>query len=92
MSARVAGDWCPVHADAGVDTINAWACPDDCEHFAEELQRRIDDIRINGNYTSVFTDDAGLTWRQHYRKHLPVGEPTLWKRMTALADVTEEEK
>lgn len=68
---------CPVHAPPDPDVLNAWCCPDDCEHFHRELQRRINDVKINGNFYRIWSGDDGLRWKQQFRNYQPVGEPTL---------------
>lgn len=66
---------CPVHGDIG-DPMDAWPCPDDCTHFALELERRVENVQVHGNYFKLLGpigDGAGLM--QEYRNHVPVGPP-----------------
>jgi hypothetical protein len=65
-----------------------WPCPDFCEHFRAELERRIDDVRIGGNFIRLFTDDDGRRMLQKFRNHQPDGEPYPFFRK----DRTEEQK
>jgi len=67
---------CPEHAEPQGDALDAWPCPDDCPDFLAELERRIDDIKLNGNFIRVTTID-GVQSRQEFRNHHPVGEPTV---------------
>ncbi len=62
---------CPVHANES----GRWACPDDCPHFLDELDRRIDDVIRNGNFTRTWVGDDGTVYRQTSRCHQPVGQP-----------------
>lgn len=64
---------CPEHAPPNADIFNSWPCPDDCHHFIAELERRIDDIKVNGNYVRVWKDDDGAYWREEYANHQPTG-------------------
>lgn len=68
--------WCPAHGQPG--GFREWACPDDCEHFRAELERRIDDVKVNGNFTRTYTDDSGQRWKQRFRNHRPVDAPIRW--------------
>lgn len=71
---------CPVHSEPGADEAHAWPCPDDCQDFLAELERRIDDVKVNGNFTRVRTGDDGVIMAQKFRNHQPVGEPYPLKR------------
>jgi hypothetical protein len=64
---------CSVHAEPEGDALDAWPCPDDCLEFLDELERQIEDVKINGNFTRVWQKD-GLWYRQTFRNHQPVGE------------------
>lgn len=66
---------CPDHSTPGTDEFNAWPCPDTCPHFQAEIERRIDDIQIAGNYIRTWTDDNGTFWKQTFRNHKPIDEP-----------------
>jgi hypothetical protein len=69
---------CPTHSQPGADILDAWACPPDCLEFLDELERRLEDVKIHGNFTRLHTDDDGVRWKQVYRNHQPVGEPEPW--------------
>lgn len=73
-----AAQHCPVHAEPGADVLHAWPCPDDCRHFSAELERRVEDVHVHGNYTRTWTDDNGFRYRQRFRNHQPVEEPSRW--------------
>lgn len=47
-----------------------------CHHFIDEIEKRLDDITIGGNYFRAdgpLTDPATLV--QEYRDHKPYGTP-----------------
>ncbi len=69
---------CPDHAQPDADALNAWPCPDTCQHFVDELERRIHDVKVNGNFTRMWTDDDGQRWKQKFRNHTEVEEPQPW--------------
>lgn len=54
--------------------LDAWNCPDECPDFLAELERRINDIKIQGNFTRMQVTD-GVMYRQRYQNHQPIGEP-----------------
>lgn len=64
---------CPVHAAPEDGEFDAWPCPDYCEFFAAELDRRIHDVSVNGNYWRTWDED-GVRYMQQYKNHEPVGE------------------
>lgn len=64
--------WCPTHGRAD-DPADAWDCPDDCPHFKAKIDRVVEDIRVNGNYTRSWMKD-GIVFRQRMANHQPVGE------------------
>jgi hypothetical protein len=66
---------CPVHAEPGADVGHAWPCPDDCLDFLDELERRVQDVTVHGNFVRMSVVD-GVLYRQHFRDHKPTGEPT----------------
>jgi hypothetical protein len=68
---------CPVHSEPGADEAHAWPCPDDCLDFLAELERRIEDVRVNGNFIRTWVEN-GVYWKQTFRNHEPVGEPERW--------------
>lgn len=70
---------CPVHADADADEAYAWACPVECEHLLDELERRIDEVR-KGNFVRM-TNRDGVLYRQSFRDHQPIEEPVEWGRL-----------
>lgn len=72
-----APEFCPVHGDFASESLR-WACPDDCPHFLAELERRVIDVKVHGNFTRMTTDDYGRMWLQRFRNHEPVGEPERW--------------
>lgn len=78
---------CPEHAPTNADIFNAWSCPDDCPHLIAELERRINDITINGNYIQVWRDNNGQYWREEYDGHQPQGAV---RCNSILGDVTDE--
>lgn len=55
-------------------------CPAQCAQVLAEIERNIDDIKVNGNYTRTTVID-GQFYRQKFRNHQPVGEPELHARM-----------
>ena len=65
---------CPVHSQPGADELDAWSCPDDCRDFLAELERRIDDVQIHGNFTRMSKVD-GVWQRQTFRNHQPIHDP-----------------
>lgn len=79
---RMEIDHCPEH---GTDE-EPWPCPiadeadppEDmtCTHFADELQRRLHDVTVNGNFfrTLPRQPDAKFVV-QEYRNHQPYGGP-----------------
>lgn len=69
---------CPVHAEPTGTELNAWPCPDECPEFHAELERRIEDVTVHGNYTRITTIN-GMSMRQTFRNHHPVGDPTPWR-------------
>lgn len=69
-------EMCPVHGQR--DNFREWSCPDDCEHLARELDRRIDDVKINGNFIRTWTDEDGKRWKRRFSNHVPVEEPRPW--------------
>lgn len=69
---------CPVHWSEGLG--GEWSCPDFCEHFLAELERRVHDVEANGNFFRMSQDDDGSRWLQKFRNHEPVGERTAWMR------------
>jgi hypothetical protein len=69
---------CPVHAEPGADVGHAWPCPDDCPGFLAELERRIEDVQVHGNFTRTWRDEDGVFYKQEFRNHEPVGEPERW--------------
>lgn len=70
---------CPAHAQPDADLLHAWPCPDECEHFLAELERRIEDVQIHGNFTRLSTDENGTQWWQTFRNHQPIDEPKAWR-------------
>lgn len=52
-----------------------WTCPNGCEQFVAEMERRVHDVKVNGNYSEVRTDSDGSMWIQEFRGHAPFGEP-----------------
>lgn len=64
--------WCPTHGH-DQDPADAWDCPDDCPHFIAEIERVVEDIRVNGNYVRSWSKD-GIVFRQRMVNHQPVGE------------------
>lgn len=73
---------CPVHSTPGASVLDAWACPCGCEHFTAEIDRRIDDIVVHGNFSRIARGEDGLMYRQQFANHEPVGEPVVWLRDT----------
>ena len=63
--------FCPDHALPGSDLLERWACPDTCLYFLDELERRIDDVRVNGNFVRVRFRRHRM-FKQYYRNHRPV--------------------
>lgn len=78
---------CPEHAPDNADIFNAWPCPDDCPQFIAELERRINDIQINGNYIRVWRDNNGQHWREEVTEHQPQGPV---RCNSILGDATDE--
>jgi hypothetical protein len=68
---------CSVHAEPDADLLGAWSCPDDCPEFLAELERRIEDVKVHGDFTRVFAR-RGVLWRQKFRDHKPVGRPRVF--------------
>lgn len=66
---------CPVHAEPDSNSLNTWPCPFDCEHFGNEMVRRLYDVRVKGNFTRM-TFRKGRVFTQEYRNHKPVSR---WK-------------
>jgi len=76
--------FCPDHGDP-LTPGSEWPCPvacdsdpidvTTCHHFAAEMDRRIRDVEIGGNYYTLRTDDNGNRVTQEYRNHQPYGEP-----------------
>lgn len=62
---------CPVHSEPGADELERWVCPDECQHFLDELERRFTDVTVNGNYVSV-TFRRGVMYRREFSNHKPV--------------------
>lgn len=69
---------CPTHAQPDGDVLDAWPCPDDCLDFLAELERRIEDVKVSGNFTRMWRDDNGVFYRQKFRGHEPVEVPQRW--------------
>lgn len=69
---------CPVHAQPDADEAHAWPCPEDCPELLAELERRIEDVEIHGNFTQVTKGDDGRWLKQTFRNHQAVGEPMPW--------------
>jgi hypothetical protein len=65
---------CSLHSDPGADELDAWACPDDCKEFLAELERRIDDVQVHGNFTRMSVVD-GVWYRQTFRNHKSIEQP-----------------
>ncbi len=76
---------CPVHVDPH-HPDQAWPCPDECPDYLAELDRRIEDVKVNGNFTRVSLVD-GFYERQQYRSHQPVGEPTRGRPYRRISEV-----
>lgn len=70
---------CPVHDDPDAGEFERWSCPLECEHFTAELDRRIHDVQVNGNYTRLTKID-GVMCKQQFRNHEPLEEPKPWPR------------
>lgn len=66
---------CPVHAAPDADVLEAWSCPDDCQDWLAELERRIDEVTVMGNFVRV-KFRMGVMFRLRYENHKPVGK---WK-------------
>lgn len=74
-------DRCPVHASKQYPELNAWPCPDECPDFLAELEHRIEDVQVHGNFVRTWRADDGTFYKQHYRDHQPVAEPISWTVM-----------
>lgn len=66
---------CPTHSRHSDNPLNAWACPDECPHFEAELVRRIDDVKVHGNFTRMWRTKDGEMVKQRFENHQPVAEP-----------------
>lgn len=65
---------CPVHAEPDAEVLWAWPCPDDCEHFHAELELRIEDMKVYGNFTRIMVKN-GVMFMQKFRNHKAVERP-----------------
>ena len=56
--------------------FDAWACPNDCEHLAAELDHRIRDMTVSGNYYKLVRmgGKGPMIW-QEYRGDIAFGRP-----------------
>lgn len=63
-----------MHAEPDSDRLHAWACPDDCQDFLDELERRIEDVKVHGNFTRVLVKN-GLMFLQKFRNHKAIERP-----------------
>lgn len=69
-------EFCPVHSHEGADLLYRWACPDECDQFLAEIDRRIGAVQ-DGHYFRVITrrHKKRVFMLQEYRNHKPVGKP-----------------
>jgi hypothetical protein len=71
--------YCPDHGTPE----SPWPCTEaealTCTYFAAELDRRVHDVSVNGNYVRSWVDGEGRWWKQACRNHLPVGEPQIFR-------------
>lgn len=69
-------DSCPVHAPAAPTMLDSWACPDDCAHFHAELERRMDEVFVKGNFYRLTKRRIGGRMAvQFYRGGIAVALP-----------------
>jgi hypothetical protein len=54
--------------------------PEDDPQFLAELERRIEDIKLHGDFVRTQVID-GVIYKQTYRNHQPHGEPVAWRAM-----------
>lgn len=67
---------CSVHAPRDSDGLDGFPCPDECPEFTAELERRIDEVNVHGNYFRLLDRDGdGPRLVQEYRNHVPLGPP-----------------
>lgn len=81
-------EFCPEHGRP--DPLHAWPCPAavegdppdalTCHHFAAEIDRRLREVTVDGNYFQTFVGPDGQRMTQQYRGHQPFGEPRPWIR------------
>jgi hypothetical protein len=69
---------CLAHDPPDASGLTAWSCPEDCPDFLDEIDRRIADVDNHGNFIRT-TVGGGVFYRQTFRNHQPVGEPTSWR-------------
>lgn len=80
--------FCPEHGRD--DVLHAWPCPVEgdsldtltCHHFAAEIDRRLREVTVDGNYFKTYVAPDGQRMKQQYRAHEPFGEPRPWGRRT----------
>lgn len=69
---------CPIHDAPDAGPCDRWNCPEDCLEWLDEMERRIKDMEIHGNYVRTSVVD-GVFSRQTFRNHQPIDEPVAWR-------------